>query len=360
MTWNDQAESMMKVWTEAQRTMWQGWYDAVQTASAPAMFNPGMLEEWRKLATQGLEMWNSGIDPAFRNVSRQMMASQSAMMQMLQMTTSAWQSMAPKLDAGQDWNTVLTTYVEQMRQQMMPDAKGMVQTAQDSTEMWKMYMQHMQGMLQPWTRVAEQFPNALSGAMAGNGSKGFIDLTSMAWEAFGGTFDKLSHSPSFGITRELEEKIAKAYDAWKEMQQSSNDYQVMMAEAWSGVFEQVLQQMKSRAEQDKPVESMRDLMTLWLSAADRSFDKVFRSETYAHVQGRFVTNTMKYRIREQEVVEEFMKATYIPTRSEMDEAHRNIYELRKEVKRLKKSLAATDKPKGRGKKNEQPVPEHQG
>jgi hypothetical protein len=33
-----------------------------------------------------------------------------------------------------------------------------------------------------------------------------------------------------------------------------------------------------------------------------------------------------------------MKATYVPTRSEMDEAHRNIYELRKEVKALKKAL----------------------
>jgi uncharacterized coiled-coil DUF342 family protein len=47
---------------------------------------------------------------------------------------------------------------------------------------------------------------------------------------------------------------------------------------------------------------------------------------------------MKYRIEEQKVVEEMMKATYVPTRSEMDEAHRNIYELRKEVKALKKAL----------------------
>jgi hypothetical protein len=33
-----------------------------------------------------------------------------------------------------------------------------------------------------------------------------------------------------------------------------------------------------------------------------------------------------------------LKATYVPTRSEMDEAHRNVYELRKEVKALKKAL----------------------
>jgi class III poly(R)-hydroxyalkanoic acid synthase PhaE subunit len=96
--------------------------------------------------------------------------------------------------------------------------------------------------------------------------------------------------------------------------------------------------MKDRAEQGKPIESLRELMRLWLSAADQSFDRMFRTESYADVQGRFVTKTMQYRIEEQKVVEELLKATYVPTRSEMDEAHRNVYELRKEVKALKKAL----------------------
>jgi class III poly(R)-hydroxyalkanoic acid synthase PhaE subunit len=339
MTWNNQAESMMNMWTEAQKTLWQGWYDAVQAASTPAMFNPGMLEEWRKMASQGVESWMGGADSTFGNVSRQFVASQAAMMQLLKFTTDAWQAMAPRLDAGQDWNTVMSNYAEQMRQQLFPNARGMAQTAQDATQTWNMYLQYMQNMAQPWMNVGQQAPGILGSMTPGSsGSKEMIELTKLTWDAYTQTLGRYTMSPAFGLTRELEEKISRAFAAWQEMQQASNDYQVLMADAWSGVFQQVLQEMKDRAEQGKPIESVRELMRLWLSAADQSFDRIFRTESYAEVQGRFVTNTMKYRIEEQKVVEEMMKATYVPTRSEMDEAHRNIYELRKEVKALKKAL----------------------
>jgi polyhydroxyalkanoate synthesis regulator phasin len=38
-------------------------------------------------------------------------------------------------------------------------------------------------------------------------------------------------------------------------------------------------------------------------------------------------------------MEEWMKLMNLPTRSEIDEVHQNIYSLRKEVKQLKKQLA---------------------
>ncbi len=341
MTWREQAESMTKVWTEAQRAMWQGWYDAVQAASSPAMFNPGIVDEWRKMANQGMEMWTSNIDPAFKNVSNQLLGSQAAMMQMLQFTTEAWQSMAPKLEAGQDWSTVMNTYVEQMRQQLFPSAKGMMQSTQDASQLWQMYMGQLQQFSQPWSNVLQQAPGLLTGAMSGNGGN-LVELTRLSWDAFGKTFGTFDQSPAFGLTRELEQKISEGFVAWKEFQEASNEYNILMSDAWSKVFAKVLQDMKDRADQDKPVESLNDLTRLWLSAADRSFDEMFRTDTYAQVQGRYVASYMNYRIHEQKIVEEMLKYSYIPTRSEVDEAHRNIHNLRKEVRMLKKSLAAQD------------------
>ncbi|NJK88596.1 MAG: hypothetical protein HC923_03800 [Myxococcales bacterium] len=153
------------------------------------------------------------------------------------------------------------------------------------------------------------------------------------------------HSPGFGLTREHEERLAKGFQAWQKMQRSYSDYQVLMADAWSGVLGQVLQELKDRTEQDKPVENLRDLVRLWIGAADSSFDKVFRSDEYANVQGAFVTDYMNYRIHEQGIVEEMMKYAYVPTRSEMDDAHRVIHELRREVRTLKKAMGHKPQPK---------------
>jgi class III poly(R)-hydroxyalkanoic acid synthase PhaE subunit len=150
-------------------------------------------------------------------------------------------------------------------------------------------------------------------------------------------------SPGVGFTRELEEKFSRAYQAWQKARQAMDEYQMLMADGWSGVMEQVLREMMNRAEKGQPVESIRDLIRLWTTAADKSFDRVFRSERYSEVQGQFLSTYMEYRIEEQKVFEEIMKYSYIPTRSEMDEAHRNIYELRKEVKMLKKAQRDTGK-----------------
>ena len=48
-----------------------------------------------------------------------------------------------------------------------------------------------------------------------------------------------------------------------------------------------------------------------------------------------MNSAMTYRVHEREIVEAFLKFSHLPSRSELDEAHRRIYELRKEVKELK-------------------------
>ena len=68
------------------------------------------------------------------------------------------------------------------------------------------------------------------------------------------------------------------------------------------------------------------------------FLEAFRTERYTLAQGKFLNANMEYRISQRRIMEEYMEAFDMPTRSEIDEAHRRIYELRKEVKGLKKQL----------------------
>lgn len=338
MTWNEQASSMMNVWTEAQKTMWDSWYGAIQNMANPGAFaGAGLFDQWQKLASQGLGNWNETAEPAARNVSRQLVASQAAIMRFLELSTRAWNVMMPKLEAGEDWQAVLNNYMEEFRKTMWNPAQ-MMQSAQGMTELWQAYMQNMQAFSQPWMKSFQQTPGLMGVSMAGEGAAPLIELTQLYWNAYDQTMGKVMSMPGVGFTRELEEKFAKGFAAWRKLIQAMDDYQMLIVEAWSGVYEQVLREMMDRAEQGKPVESVRDLVRLWTTAADKSFDKVFRTDTYAEAQGNFVTAFMEYRVQEQVISDELLKYSHIPTRGEVDEAHRNIYELRKEVKELKKAL----------------------
>ena len=65
---------------------------------------------------------------------------------------------------------------------------------------------------------------------------------------------------------------------------------------------------------------------------------MFRSEEYIHLQGQLVNAATAYKLREREIVDAFLKASHLPSRSELDEGYRRIYELRKEVKELRKAV----------------------
>jgi class III poly(R)-hydroxyalkanoic acid synthase PhaE subunit len=337
MTWTQQAESTMSAWTEVQKKMWGSWFETMQSFSSPNIMNPNtsMIDQWQKMVSQSLESWTSSADPASKNASRQMVASQAAMMRFMELTISAWKAIAPKVEAGEDWQSLVTNYTDQMRRQMTPNVAGMNQTTQGLNQLWETYIAQTQAFSRPWMEVMQVAPGFVGGSNAE-----MLDFTKLYWGAFDRTFGSMTGSPSFGFTRELEEKLAKGFEDWRASRQAMDDYQLLVADAWAGVFEQVMREMIQRTEQGKPVQSMRELMSLWTSAADKSFDAIFRSPEYAKVQGNFVNATMQYRISERAIVDETMKYGHFPTRTEMDEAHRNIYELRKEIKALKKALKA--------------------
>lgn len=346
MTWSEQADSMMKVWTEAQKKLWENWNETAQSMANPAAMFSGMgvYDQWQKMASQWLESVTGNAEPAAKNLSRQFVASQATMMRFMELTTQAWNTMMPKLQEGEDWQKVISDYMDQFRKQMFNPAQ-MMQSSQGLADLWQSSMQTSQMFTMPWMKPMQQAPGMIGAALSGqNSGAEIIELTRMFWDSYNQTAGRFVTMPGVGFTRELEEKTSKGYQAWVKAQEAMNEYQMLISDAWSGVMEQVLREMMKRAEKGQPIETIRDLLRLWTTAADKSFDEIFRSPKYSEVQAKFMGSYMEYRIEEQQIVDEMLKYSHIPTRTDLDEANRNIYELRKEVRALKKAMKKSQSP----------------
>jgi hypothetical protein len=68
-----------------------------------------------------------------------------------------------------------------------------------------------------------------------------------------------------------------------------------------------------------------------------AFAQTFCSEDALEAQGNVLNSAVTYRLYPQQLMEVFLKMNDLPSRSEVDEIHRSLYELRKEIKSLKKS-----------------------
>ena len=337
MDWSEQTETMVNALTEAQKQMWSSWSDLMRAAPSTPPLNLGVADQWRELATQALKGWTADAELIVKDVSKQLLTTQDWMMRFLGISISAWQAITPKVQAGEDWQAVLAKYTDQLRQQFVQYPQGMANATQDSGELWRLYLEQWQKLGQPWAESLRRAPWHFGQASTGDGSA-LIELMNLYGDAYERTFGRLLESPSLGHTRELNQELLKGFDAWLDYRRASFEYQVELAGTWTHAFEEFMRKLVSQVEKGEPVQSVRQLLFLWIDVVDQVFAEVFRSDEYIRMQGHLLNATMTYRLREREIVEAFLKTSHVPSRSELDEAYRRIYHLRKDVKELKKAL----------------------
>ncbi|MBN2304175.1 MAG: class III poly(R)-hydroxyalkanoic acid synthase subunit PhaE, partial [Anaerolineae bacterium] len=349
MDWTEQAGNMMNAWADAQRQWWENWQTVAGMSAETA--NPvepavRIFTQWQSLIQESMRGWTgagAGRDPVMRQVADQFIASQSAMMKFVELLSNAWTDLAPRMAAGEDWQAALLATMNRVREQFT----GTTGAAQDMGALWSLYMDEWGRLSRLWAEPFQRVPWTGAAGLTGTGGDlgDVIELTNLYWDAFEQSFGALLESPGLGYNRELNEKIAKGFDSWLDFRRASASYQAKLADVWAEAFEQLVREMADLAEKGKMVDSVRELMLLWGQVADRVFVETFRTDEYVRVQGEFLNAAMAYRIERRAIMEVLLNLYDLPTRSEVDEAHRNIYELRKEVKALKKQVAEQQKPK---------------
>lgn len=211
-------------------------------------------------------------------------------------------------------------------------------TTPEQTELWQVYLKGMQKLGQISAESIQQLLESAGKTMVGQNSA-FLELTERYWNIYERTFGSVLQSPNFGYTREFNHKLLKGFEAWINFSKATFDYQGVLVEVWMKAFEELMRELASSEETGKTVQNWQQLLQVWSRAFDRVFAQKFGSENAVEFQGKFLSAAMTYKFQQQQLMEVFLKMYDLPTRSEVDEIHRNIYELRKEIKSLNKALA---------------------
>jgi class III poly(R)-hydroxyalkanoic acid synthase PhaE subunit len=241
------------------------------------------------------------------------------------------------VEAGEDWQATLTDYSNQWFQQLVEGSTGTVSGSKDINALWRFYMEEWQKLTQSWQQNWGQTPWQLSQAILGSGTQ-LGELSRLHWDAYERSFGRMTETPLMGSNRELMAKLINGFDTWVEFRKTSTGYHLILAKTSAQAFEEVMKELVALSERGEKVDSVRQLMNLWMDTIDHTFSKLYKSEEYLDVQQELSTAVMKYRLQEQEITEIVLKALNLPTRSELDDAYRSLYELRKEVKAIKKAL----------------------
>ncbi len=316
--WSEMANSLADTWAETGTQMWKNWFTVM-----------GAVPTRESVAD---------TKPEAKYVAQRFVDNQELLTRLLQLSFNAWQEIWPKVEAGEDWQQVLSKYTEQMRTQLEEFSAETFKSSQDVSQLWRLYIKEMQKFSQLGTATLEASIKPLGKAVTGT-SEPWLELNNLYWNLlYEETFGSLMQSPILGPSRELTGTVLKAFDAWTNLYRGSIDYQTVLAEIQIRSFEELMQELISLAEKGKKVEDWRQFQQLWSRVADGVFEEEFCDEDNLKIRGNFLNALNSYRLHQQELMELWLKMMNMPLRSEVDEVHKNIYELRKELKTLKKKL----------------------
>ena len=345
MQWDKPNDTPLNGWFGMQEKMLKGWWDVLgqNNGHAGATVQP-LWNLWT-------QPWQAaGIDPtaaftpelmadSMKQALGQFMSGQAQAQQLMNLVNEAWQSMLTNAASPVEWQKALTAFTDQLRQQMN-SALNSANLMQNSAELWRLYTEEAQKFTQPWLNAWGQAPvfmSKVAGTDQVNATNEFMQLFQAAYEQ---TWGRALLAPSMGLLRELNEKVNKGFALWLENQQLTIAYQLLIGKAWIDAFQALMQKLMSMAQKGETLTDQRHLLRIWVEVADEVFIALFHSEAYAKTQSAYVNSNMALRRQQRELLEVWLRGNDMPTRSDLDEAHHQIYQLRKDMKALKKTLAA--------------------
>ena len=146
--------------------------------------------------------------------------------------------------------------------------------------------------------------------------------------------------PAFGFAREHQERLQALAQAQVEYQECNSAYSALMAKASQSAFEIFEDKLLAHEEPGRQIESPRALFDLWIDAAEEAYADIALSKEFREVYGRLVDAQMRLRAGVQREVEQASALFGMPTRTEIDAAHRKIVELERALRRMRDAAEA--------------------
>ncbi len=330
--WLEGMEEAMRAWSQSQRTLWETWSEAAKdVVEDPDDPRARAAQAWQELLEQGLEQWEGAGDAVTARVVDQTTASQRAVTRFLERFGETWETLAPVVAEGGDWRKTLEEVTAQLQADFsdVPAGSRAAEASGDLAELWKLYLNEVQRVSELWFAPLDQ---PKSGAPPASTVHRLIDRY---WNAFDRTLGQGLDSPTIGYSRETNSRILTAFKRWTELRRAEAEYLPIVASLWVDAFRKVVETYVGKVQAGEPPQEMKDLVNLWVHTADEVFVEGFTSSEYVAAQARVLNASMAYRQKERELLESLLNAQGLPTRTELDETHRTIYELRREIRALK-------------------------
>nr|VFK55631.1 MAG: poly(R)-hydroxyalkanoic acid synthase, class III, PhaE subunit [Candidatus Kentron sp. TUN]VFK61741.1 MAG: poly(R)-hydroxyalkanoic acid synthase, class III, PhaE subunit [Candidatus Kentron sp. TUN] len=339
MNWTEQTESMMKIWNDAQKQFLGGAYNALGgmpgLSGISAMPDLSNLTNWFKPEfSPGFPLWGtSGGGSTSQAAAGNLFVTQIMMMQGFGVLTKAWEAIAPSLSAGEPWQVDFDAFLRQWSEEITSTLQRFSTAGTGMKELMESLLGEWAPLLKPWlasiqgTGLGRPIGDLLSGEK--------LPFRKMLGIDMDPAFQNLAQIPMMGVNREQMAKITRVFDSHVDLRKAVYKYQTAIGTVIGESLKETIERLIELSKKGEQISGVRELMRMWVKITDRKITQMYVTDEFVAIQAEMSEASLKNKLAQRSVLEMIFAQFDIPTRTEIDDAYKTLYNLKKEVRELR-------------------------
>src|SRR3954468_6439291 len=220
-------------------------------------------------------------------------------------------------------------------QAFAPDTQGFEAARQDFSKLWSSASELSTALTK--TLKADQ-ANPLMAEMLAKifDPRGWFSATNEVDQ----TLQRMAEGPQLADLWNTERKFMAVFNAWVAMRRHSLEHNTVMLEAWLKAAGDFARTLNERAERGETLGSSREVTALWVETANEVLLETQRSDAFLKTQRDLLKASTDLRLAQQELAEFYSEMFGYPTRTELDDVHKTVTELRRDLRAFKRENRA--------------------
>lgn len=315
------SEEAIKTWLDAQQRYWSTLSSSFDPSASSSSNNPSTAPAW----ASDLQKWWGTVThdspPQIQDVLNRVMDMGKVYLGLAEQVYS--KSMTnPDIPSIESWMRSLEQGFTQCLQQgaQTNQSLGLGQSVFDG---WQQLVGKMQGM----------------NLFRAVGADGLNMPNAGLWQEH---LQKALAAPSFGLSREGQERLKKLANLALRYQQAMDKYN----QAFTSQGQESVQALRARiqklADQGKNIKSLHELYDVWVDVSEDTYAQFAASERYQILYGELVNAFLLLKQGMNEHLDHEFKAFGLPVRADYEATIKKQYELKRENHALRRQLRELD------------------
>ncbi|MEI6261227.1 MAG: poly(R)-hydroxyalkanoic acid synthase subunit PhaE [Deltaproteobacteria bacterium] len=150
-------------------------------------------------------------------------------------------------------------------------------------------------------------------------------------------FQQFFHIPQLGLTRGYQEKFNQAVDKYNIYNSSMSEFVRVFSLPISNSVAIMQEKLGEMAENGALPDDSQKYYQLWIKILEGLYMKLFQSPEYNQVLANTLNAISDFSATKDAVIQDMMSVLPVPSRKEIDDLEREVYELKKRIRTIEKN-----------------------